>query len=68
MSRKKISMPDIAFTGGQLTPEQMNRLMEHIRKLTQEVNQHTQILEGGTEGQVLTKNSDRDYDAQFRDP
>jgi hypothetical protein len=63
VTRKKITLPDLRFND-----ENMNRLVEHIRKLTEEVNDHTQILEGGTEGQVLTKQSDRDYDASFSDP
>lgn len=63
MTRTAVNAPDIRFED-----ERLNRLMQHIRALTQEVQKLQALLDGGQAGQVLTKTTAADYDAQWQNP
>lgn len=63
MPRKALTSPDLRFED-----ERMNRLMQHIRALTQEVQRLQQAVSGGTANQVLAKRTDRDYETTWVDP
>jgi hypothetical protein len=62
--RRTIQSPDIRFEGD----EKLNRLMQHIRLLTQEVAQLQRAAAGGEAGQVLVKRSAEDFDTEWQDP
>lgn len=62
-ARKAIAYPDLQFSDPKL-----RRLMEHVRFLTSEVNRLSEMLEGGAAGQVLTKTSNQDFEAEWQDP
>lgn len=67
MTRKAVNHPDLRFDGSKDDVERLNRMMQHIRTLTREVNRLQDMLDAGDPGQVLTKNSADDYDADWQD-
>jgi hypothetical protein len=71
MPRKAITAPDIQFLASDtavVRAEKLNRLMRHVRALTGEHEKHAKMLDGGSEDQVLVKNSSDDFDADWQDP
>jgi hypothetical protein len=62
-ARKSVQLTDIRFDD-----ERMNRMVQVIRSLEREVTRLSQLLDGGTTGQVLTKRSNEDYDGTWQDP
>ncbi len=45
----------------------LRRAMEHLHRLTQEVNRIQQLLDGGTGGQILAKSGGGDYEGGWED-
>lgn len=62
-TRKSVSAPDIRFPD-----ERLNRIVQHLRGLTQEVQKLQAVIDGGAAAQVLTKQSTRTYDIEWSDP
>lgn len=62
MTARRIGKTDIRFDD-----ERMRRLMTHINRLTEELDNLMAALDEGSEGQVLIKRSQRDFDAEWGD-
>jgi hypothetical protein len=62
---KQTAITRIQF-GDEYDAEKMRRFEESVSRLTAAIQRLERILAGGTQGQVLTKNSDRDLDASFQ--
>jgi len=58
MTVRQIGKTDIQFPD-----EKLRRLMAHVNRLTEEVQQIQAMLDEGQPGQVMTKLTGRDYDA-----
>lgn len=63
VTRKRVSAPPITFSD-----EKLNRLMEYVKTLERELHKVQAVLDQGTTGQVLTKQSARTYDASWAEP
>lgn len=61
-TRQSLASPDIQFGEPKL-----DRLMQHVRAITAEVQRLQQLLAGGTAGQVLEKSDGGDYKGGWND-
>lgn len=62
LKRQSIGFPDIRFED-----ERLNRVMQFLRGAAAEIQALQQMLRAGNRGQVLEKNSGRDYDVSWAD-
>jgi exoribonuclease R len=63
MPFRELGRTDIHFDDPRLA-----RLMEHINRMSDELQSIMQMVADGQEGEVLTKRSHRDYDARWAAP